>query len=74
MKVLLRNPARELEFDGTMTVSALPTRLDLNRESHLVIEDGTPTNNDICSFCALTERATRPVPLTVGRKPQEVAS
>ena len=41
MKVLLRNPARELEFDGTMTVSALPTRLDLNRESHLVIEDGT---------------------------------
>ena len=35
---------------------------------------GAPTNNDICSFCALTERATRPVPLTIGRKPQEVAS
>ena len=37
MKVLLRNPARELEFDGPMTVSALLERLDLNRESHLVI-------------------------------------
>ena len=33
-----------------------------------------PTNNDICSFCALTERATRPVPLAIGRKPEEVAS
>ena len=41
MKVLLSNPARELEFDGPMTVSALLARLDLNRESHLVIEDGT---------------------------------
>ena len=41
MKVLLRNPARELEFDGPMTISALLERLDLNRESHLVIEDGT---------------------------------
>lgn len=41
MKVLLRNPARELEFDGPMTVSVLLQRLDLNRESHLVIENGT---------------------------------
>ena len=41
MKVLLRNPARELEFDGPMAVSALLERLDLNRESHLVLEDGT---------------------------------
>ena len=41
MKVLLRNPARELEFDGPMTVGALLERLDLNRESHLVIEDST---------------------------------
>ena len=41
MNVLLRNPARELEFDGLMTVRALLERFDLNRESHLVIEDGT---------------------------------
>lgn len=41
MKVLLRNPARELEIDGPIPVSALLERLDLNRESHLVIEDGT---------------------------------
>ena len=41
MNVLLRNPARELEFDGLMTARALLERFDLNRESHLVIEDGT---------------------------------
>ena len=90
MKVLLRNPARELDFEGPMTLSALLKRLDLNRESHLVTEDGAlvpvdttlyacercvaPTNNNICSFCALTEWATRPVPLTIARKTQEVAS
>ena len=37
MKVLLRNPRRELEVSGPLLVSALLERLDLNPESVLVI-------------------------------------
>ena len=37
MKVLLRNPRRELEIDGPTTVASLLHRLDLNPESVLVI-------------------------------------
>ena len=37
MKVLLRNPRRELEIAGPITVTALLQRLDLNPESVLVI-------------------------------------
>jgi sulfur carrier protein len=39
MRVLLRNPRRELDIDGPLTVHALLQRLDLNPESVLVIAD-----------------------------------
>jgi sulfur carrier protein len=38
MKVLLRNPRRELDVAGPISVIALLNRLDLNRESVLVIQ------------------------------------
>jgi sulfur carrier protein len=37
MKVILRNPRRELDIDGVKTVSGLLTRLDVVAESVLVI-------------------------------------
>ena len=37
MKVVLRNPRRELEVTGPISVIALLNRLDLNRETVLVI-------------------------------------
>jgi sulfur carrier protein len=37
MKVVLRNPRRELEVEGATTVSALLSRLDIVAESVLVI-------------------------------------
>jgi len=46
VKVLLRNPRRELEIDGPMRVHALLDRLDLNRESVLVIKGDTLVPGD----------------------------
>lgn len=46
MRVLLRNPRRELDIPGPMAVSALLHQLELNRESVLVIVDGTLVTGD----------------------------
>lgn len=46
MKVLLRNPRRELEIPGPTTVVALLTRLELNPESVLVIQGDTLVTRD----------------------------
>ena len=41
VKVLLRNPKRELEIEGRRSVNALLAELGLAREAHLVIHNGT---------------------------------
>lgn len=40
VKVILRNPRRELDITGPKTVINLLAELDLNREAHLVMRDG----------------------------------
>lgn len=42
----MRNPRRELELPGPMRVHALLERVDVNRESVLVIVDGTLVTGD----------------------------
>lgn len=46
MKVLLRNPRRELEVAGPMRVHALLDRLEVNRESVLVVAGDTIVPGD----------------------------
>ena len=46
MKVLLRNPRREVEVDGPIRVVALLDRLELNRESVLVVRGDTLVPGD----------------------------
>jgi len=46
VKVLLRNPRREIEVEGAMQVSTLLSRLDINRESVIVIRSKTVVPGD----------------------------
>ena len=46
VKVLLRNPRREVEMAGPLRVHALLDRLELNRESVLVIRGDTLVPGD----------------------------
>ncbi len=46
MQVVLRNPRREVEIQGPISVVALLARLDINRESVLVIRGDTIVPGD----------------------------
>jgi len=46
MKVLLRNPRREQDVTGPKSVNALLDALELPREAHLIIRNGTLVPGD----------------------------
>ena len=46
MKVVLRNPRREVEMRGPLTVAALLDQLEVNPESVLVIQGDTLVTRD----------------------------
>ena len=46
MRVELRNPSRMLEIAGPLSVVAMLRRLDIDRETVLVISDGTLVPGD----------------------------
>jgi sulfur carrier protein len=46
MKVVLRNPRREVDVPGPISVAKLLARFDLNRESVLVIRGDTLVPGD----------------------------
>jgi sulfur carrier protein len=46
VKVLLRNPRREVDVTGSRTVRSLLKELGLDREAHLVIRNGTLVPGD----------------------------
>jgi sulfur carrier protein len=47
VKIVLRNPRRELDMDGPIRVHALLERLEINRESVLVIRGDTLVTGDV---------------------------
>lgn len=47
MNVVLRNPRREIEVAGPMTVAALLSHLDIVPESVLVIQGDTLVTHDV---------------------------
>lgn len=49
--MLLRNPRREIEVVGRRNVNSLLAELQLSRESHLVIRNGTlvPGDGDLAA-------------------------
>lgn len=46
MKVLLRNPKREIDMPGGRSVNRLLDDLELGREAHLIICNGTLVPGD----------------------------